>query len=82
VKYVVVRARGLELPILFPAVFQHREAVEHLNATPISAGMCRVSILPDGTLHVDAVGGSLSLGINSRECDALLIRTHLQHQDI
>lgn len=81
-KYVMLKARGVEVPILFPAVLQHRDVVEHLMGTVMSAGSCRVSALPNGELHVDAYGNSLTLGIGCREQDARLIREHLQYRDV
>jgi hypothetical protein len=78
VKYVILKTRGLEVPILLPSVYQHREVVETLLGTPVSAGMVRMG--DDGSII--AGGGSLSLGIESRPGDAELIQTHLRFRDI
>jgi len=74
-KYVVVRLRGIEIPILFPSYMSHEEASRGHEA--VSGGFILLMRLPDGGIEVKAYGESVSLNLPSRPEDSALLTTEL-----
>ena len=72
-KYIVFDYNGLEVPVLFPAIIQHKELLLQSTYPIISAGYFSVA---DGKVIVG--GDSLSLNVKCRpEEDADLIQATL-----
>lgn len=77
-KYVVVMAFGMEVPIVLTPLQQHCEVVPTAGRTIVAAGFCQIAGTSAG-LHVTAYGRSDSLGRESRpEKDAALIKRWLE----
>jgi hypothetical protein len=73
-KYVVIEDDNFgELPYVFPNFITHNEFARRLSGRVISAGFC--DITKDYTFN--AYGNSVSLKLESRECDSALLTRYL-----
>lgn len=80
-KYLIIKKRGLELPVIFSEIESHDEVAKKLNVFSdtelVSAGFCRFEMDENGdgtaALSVRCWGKSVSLGIQSRPEDDYLI---------
>jgi hypothetical protein len=74
-KYLIVESRGLELPIVFNSIIDHSQiasafAREHI----LSAGKCSSG----DSNQWQCYGKSVTLNLESRQCDARILNTKLQ----
>lgn len=83
-KYIMLNYGGLEIPILFPSIFQHFEVANGRKV--ISAGQVQLQgatkPLPDACVMVNAVkvctfGESTTLKVKSRPEDAAIIEREI-----
>ncbi len=64
-KYVVVQDHGLEIPILFPEILQHKDVARCYEGMVLGAGF----VSRDEQGQWFCCGGSVSLKISSRVVD-------------
>lgn len=74
-KYIIVNTYGLEMPIVFNPVLQHKDVANGLR--PVSAGFCYRNDHPIGSFSV--YGESVSLGIKSRPEDKGILEKYLEY---
>lgn len=73
-KYVVIENDNYgHLPYIFPNFITHNEFAKKLSGRVINAGFC--DITKTGTFN--AYGKSVSLKLESRECDSALLTRYL-----
>lgn len=77
-KYIIVEEGGLELPVIFPVIWNHSDVAARINDcnTVVSAGFLKRN--DSGNLYV--TGGSTSLRVKSRPEDLDLILKHLKFE--
>jgi len=71
-KYIIIESEGLSVAIIFPSIVQHHMAIDRNKVTPLSAGFFEVN----GD-NLRTFGGSNSLGVDSRNADAAIVRESL-----
>jgi hypothetical protein len=73
-KYIIVQNNGLEMAIVFNAILSHVQVAGNMKV--VAAGEC---YLPDelNPNLVSVWGGSVTLGIDSRQEDAAVIKYSL-----
>lgn len=75
-KYLIIKDKGLEIPILFSPLLNHKEILGAEMA--VSAGFCRIkSVNP---LKVEVWGNSVGLNLNSRPEDKGIIESLLEYE--
>ena len=74
-KYIIVEDRGLEIPIVFSPLIQHKDIANPLNLKVISAGFCHTHCEPgdDSPIIWKTYGESISLQSKSRPHDGQVI---------
>ena len=74
-KYIIFDMDGMEIPVIFPGITMHSRIADRLSWNPVSAGF--VSLIEGKFM---AYGGSMSLGIMSREEDAQTINSFFENK--
>ena len=81
-KYIIVETRGVEVPIVFSSLLDH--FIIGRGHKVISAGFCAVGAKPTEkdaeNIDVSVFGKSVTLKIDSRKEDALIIQKVLRYQ--
>jgi len=74
-KYIVLKARWGEIPVLFPDNMMHAEV--GVNHDIISGGFVWLKTTKEGRIEATAYGESASVGVSSRTKDSDLITAFL-----
>jgi hypothetical protein len=76
-KYIIVQVGGLEIPIIFSSLLEHKKMGMGKNV--VSAGFCDLIDSTNGLLEVTCWGSSTTLNVSSRkENDAEIIEKEIK----